>query len=640
MNNKEEVIEDFFRSFKVALTNSFSYSKDHPYFIKSVENFKSKLESTLISLNPLKIGVTNLALVVDGKNLTKVGFYDELARLFHQRKIKSIEIRDNATIAELIGFFSVISMSPKDIFKNGGVNSILKKQQSPHLIIEELDYSAFLEEAGQECTDIWSYMLKEAVRSNNTYELNRAADDFGNFIKRSAEQDIIGNDEALANIGEFLSSLKEKGSEKFSKCSKETFQWLLHHRKSLGGDKIEKFKPVFKDLSNEDLSAILWEGLTHEDDFDALSLQLFSKISEQKDQPKIAEGLLNQAGQSQQLTENPHLAKKIQDLVKTSQNDQASAVYRNILESLIKNVSSSGVLSFDQETLKENYRYIILSMLSIEKEEDSLKLVSQMIEKEFVPAFESNDNAFLKDLYDQLVKSKKEGVGACIELENKFSAFVENIIFNKSLSFEQEFLTEMISQSAYDLNYYLDKIFNYGKINKQVLTLFFKLFPGNLGIFHERLSQKLQDMEFLSNLVKALSQFDIPESLELLEHIYSSANELIKLDALNVMRRLKKADTAFLIQQLNTDSFALRKAIYSVLMLDPQAKGTVLNLLFKIPSPFGTKNKFLIENMQIVYELGFTEAAEGIRDLSGKRFFWNIQLRNKAKQILKEWNVL
>jgi hypothetical protein len=75
-------------------------------------------------------------------------------------------------------------------------------------------------------------------------------------------------------------------------------------------------------------------------------------------------------------------------------------------------------------------------------------------------------------------------------------------------------------------------------------------------------------------------------------------------------------------------------------MLDPQAKGTVLNLLFKIPSPFGTKNKFLIENMQIVYELGFTEAAEGIRDLSGKRFFWNIQLRNKAKQILKEWNVL
>ena len=86
--DNERILEDFFRSFRVTLTNSFSYSKNHPYFIKSVESFKSKLESTLIVLNPLKIGVTDLGLVVDGKNLVKAGFYDELARLLHQRKIK------------------------------------------------------------------------------------------------------------------------------------------------------------------------------------------------------------------------------------------------------------------------------------------------------------------------------------------------------------------------------------------------------------------------------------------------------------------------------------------------------------------------------------------------------------------------
>ncbi|MFA5200660.1 MAG: hypothetical protein WC442_07170, partial [Candidatus Omnitrophota bacterium] len=129
MQNKDEIIDQFFRSFKVTLTNSFSYSKDHPYFIKSVETFKSKLDEILAVLNPFKIGVTNTGLIVDGENLNKTGFYDEIARLFHQRKIKSIEIGSNISIEELVGFFSVISLSQKDIFKKGGIRSLLKENR-------------------------------------------------------------------------------------------------------------------------------------------------------------------------------------------------------------------------------------------------------------------------------------------------------------------------------------------------------------------------------------------------------------------------------------------------------------------------------------------------------------------------------
>ena len=146
--DQDQLVEDFFRSLRVALTNAFSYSKDHPYFIKSVENFKLKLEEILAVLSPFKFGVTDLGLMVDGKSLTRVGFYDELARLLHQRKIKSIEIRANVTLAELVGFFSVISMSQKEIFKNGGVNALLVKKQLVNFTIEELDYSAFLQGDG------------------------------------------------------------------------------------------------------------------------------------------------------------------------------------------------------------------------------------------------------------------------------------------------------------------------------------------------------------------------------------------------------------------------------------------------------------------------------------------------------------
>ena len=65
--NKEEFLEDFFRAFKVTLTNAFSYSKDHPYFIKSVDNLKAKLEAALQFHNPLKIGITDKAIFIDGK---------------------------------------------------------------------------------------------------------------------------------------------------------------------------------------------------------------------------------------------------------------------------------------------------------------------------------------------------------------------------------------------------------------------------------------------------------------------------------------------------------------------------------------------------------------------------------------------
>lgn len=635
-----QALEDFFRSFRITLTNAFSYSKDHPYFIKSVESFKSKLDEAFIIVNPLKIGVTNLGLMVDGENLSKAGLYEELSRLLHQRKIKSIEISSGVSIQELVQFLSVISLSQKEILQSGGVNAILAKNKPSHITVDELDYSVFLQGEGRECADIWGYMFKEAVRSDDALKLAKAADDFCPFIKRSNEKDIIEGEEIPASINEFLTCLRDKNKEKFDKCSKEVFLWLLRNKRSLDENKLGKLKPVFNSLNHEDFSALLWEGLTHEDDFDILSLELFSKISEQKNPPKIAEGFFNKISQSQYLKDNPNVVRKIQDLLSSTRGDQISAVYHNTLESLVKGVSPSGSLSFDQKKLRENYRYILLSMLSIDKDEDNLKLAAEILEKEFAGVFEDNAVSFLKDLYGLLLKRKKEGISVYISLEKKLSVFIEDIILNQTLSSEQEFLMEMVSLPGHELNFYLDKIFVYGKTNKQVLTLFFRLFPGDLDVFYERLGQKLQDMEFFSNLVEALSQLDIPVDLGILEHIYSSANELIKLDVLKAMRKLKKIDVFFLKQQLNTDSFLLKKSLCSVLILDAQGRDIVLNLLFKISNFCGRKNKQLMENMQIAFDLRFVDALESIQNLSRRKFFWNKELRNKARQILKEWNVL
>jgi len=62
-------------------------------------------------------------------------------------------------------------------------------------------------------------------------------------------------------------------------------------------------------------------------------------------------------------------------------------------------------------------------------------------------------------------------------------------------------------------------------------------------------------------------------------------------------------------------------------------------MLFKVSGFLGSKNELLIENMKIIFDLHFVEAAVCIKDLSRRRFFWNKKLRDKANWILKEWNV-
>lgn len=637
--DKDQIVEDFFRSLKVALTNAFSYPKNHPYFIKSVERFKLKLETLLAIFNPFKIGVTSSGLVVDGKNLTRVGFYDELARLLHQRKIKSIEIRGGLGLQELVQFLCIISLPQKDIFKSGGLSAILEKERLAHFTIDELDYSAFLHGEGQECADIWGYMLKYAAHSNDAVKLEQLADGFGPLINRISEKDLLDAEGISSEVNEFLACLRGKNKEKFDKCSQDVFVWLLRNKKSLSQEKLARLKPVFNGLSQEDFSVLLEEGFMQEDNFDTLSLQLFSKISEQANPAKVTEKFFNKINETQDLRDNPVVVKKIRNLLSSSQDDPLSAVYRNTLESLIQGISFSGKLIFDHKLLKENYRYIVLGILATDENPDTLQIAAKILENELSGIFDENNIVFLKDLWGVLAKRKQEGIQSCIDLEKSYSALVENIALNGLLTPEQEFLLEMVSSPSKELNLYLDKIFNVEKLNRQVLSLFLRLFQGSLGVFYERLNQKIQDTEFLGSLTEALSQIDTPATLSILEYIYLSANELVKIESLKAMRKLKKVDIAFLMRQLNTDSLLLRNMLLSVLILDAQAKNKALDLLFGFPGFLGNKNKLLIENMQIAFDLRFIEALDYIKQLSRRKFFWNKELRNKASGILKEWNV-
>lgn len=639
MNDKDRIIEEFFRSLRVALTNAFSYSKDHPYFIKSVENFKLKLDALLAILDPFQIGVSNAGFLVDGKNLVKTGIYDELSRLLHQRKIKSIEIRSGSSLREVVQFLSFISLPQKDIIKNGGINALLGKERLSHFTIQELDYSEFLHGEGQECADVWSYMLKEAVESKDAVKLDQLAEDFGSFIKQVNDKDLFDAEGISPEVKDFLVCLKDNNKEKFSKCLNDVFLWLLRNKKNLSNENLAKLKPVFQGLNQDEFTALLKEGFSQEDNFDSLSLQVFSKISEQENLPKITESFFNKISDTPGLRDDPRAVKKVRDLLSTSADDPMSAVYRNTLDSLVKNISFSGKLTFDHKLLRENYRYMVLGIFSTDEDADTLELTAGILEKELPAAFEDNAIVFLKDLWGVLITRKKDALGLCERLEKQLSSIVENMALKGNLTDEQEFLLEMVAAPGQDFNLYLERIFAGERANKQVLSLFLKLFPGNLEAFYARVDKKIQDTEFIVSLIDALGQLEKLIGPEILEYIYASANELIKSEILKVMRNLKQVDVLFLTRQFNTDSLVLRRGIISVLILDDQGRLNALDLLFKISSFLGNKNNLLIEHMQIAFDLKFIEAVSFIRDLSKRKFFWNWELSKKAAKILKEWNV-
>jgi len=637
--NKDEIIEDFFRSLRVALTNAFSYPKDHPYFIKSVESFKVKLDTLLAALNPFRIGITSSGLVVEGKTLNRAGFYDELARLLHQRKIKSIEILAGFELNELLRFLCVVSLSQKEIFKSGGLGVILEKEKLTHFKIQELDYSAFLHGEGQECTDIWGYMLKDAVYSGDAVKMDQLADSFGSLIKKVNDKEFFEEEGVSSEVSDFLVSLRNKNKEKFDKCLNDVFIWLLRNKKTLSQDKLDKLKPVFNNLDENEFTKLLKEGFLQEDNFDSLSLQLFSRISEQKETARITEDFFNNMDQSPELKDNPVVVKKIRNLLSNSHDDQMSAVYRNTLDSLVRNISFSGKLFFDHQELKENYRYIVLSVLATDLNPETVQQASAILERGLPEIFEDNDIPFLKDFWEVLTKKEGEGLGACGEIKKKISSYAEDIILGPGLASGQELLAGMVIYPEKGSGVYLDKIFSPGRADSHVLDLFLRLFPGDLGIFYSRVEQSLQDTEFLAGLIDALSESENEAVPEILKYIYSRANELVKIESLKVMSKFKKIDADFLFRQLNTDSFPLRKELVSVLILDERIKKNIPGILFKIPGFFGSANPLLMENMQIAFDLHFVESAGLIKELSRRRFFWNAQLRKKAARVLKGWNL-
>jgi len=623
--NRDEALEEFIKGLRIAFNNALAYPKDHPYFIKSVEDFKLTIEGLLNFLNPIELNISQDSLFIDGRYWAKPLASVELAKIMHQRKIKRIEIRAGFEANELAGFLSALALSPKDILKSGGLGAILKASSSRNIFAEELDYSSLLNTEGKEGEkDIWRFLFQGAISGRDVGKINECADNFSDGLKNIDPKEIILDQALKEDLVKFLQYLKDNNNEKFLQCSGELLSHLAAASRNISDKDIESLKVLFQSLREKDFTQVLISSLSKERPSDPLIIKLFSRFSEGLEVKEIFKG-------------NPILAKKVKDILIRANSENISLAYRNTLMSFIDEINPPGDFYFDRKELNLNYLFVLLNLFDKENNQSRLKFILARLTKDLKMVFDSKNYEYLVSIL-KLARIKKDNKDALVQeltaFEDLISKEVEEAILDNDCDSNIISLARLLSKSTKESQYYLSKIFQENKVNSYSLELFFKFFPSHVASFYSQAELKKNDLELLSNIVKAASEMSPNLSLPVLERLYYSSGEIIKIEVLRAMQKVPSLDAQFIFSVLK-ESIAVRREALKVLYSDKEALKSGVGILLNIRNPWGKNNNLILENMSIIEELGIQESVEYLTFFTKRRLFWHASLKRKAKKILE-----
>ena len=481
--NKEETLVEFLKGLHIAVNNSLAYSRQHPYFLKSTHEFKQKIEALFPFLTPIKVNISADSLFIDGKYWNKLPASVELSRLLHLRKIKGVEFRPGLTTEELADFLNFLSLQPKEIAKNGGLASILTKVNKEHLFLEELDYSGLLVGSGasKESKDLWLYIFKEAVESQDTQAMDELADGFMSAGSSLSVKDIVGDDKLNEDLSRFLQHLKDKDLEKFHRCSREISRLILKTGANANVDNPEKLKEILDNIEDNDLADSLWTSIVESNNTDDLTFKVFSQIAGQDKLEKAALSLREDQGKKDALRNDSALIKKIQSILTAPNIQNVSPTYHNALASLIQDISFMNNLFFDQEAMRGNYRMMMLNLLTQEGTLDGLNLILEGINKEWDGVLKDKDYKFLRLLFDAIKQKETQDLfppSVFERAKENILQFVENNIWEGGQDSEDfNYLAAAIQKCSLKFDFYMDKIFKEDKLVPGGFKLFLKILP-------------------------------------------------------------------------------------------------------------------------------------------------------------------
>ncbi|MCK4932400.1 MAG: hypothetical protein KAT01_09545, partial [Candidatus Aminicenantes bacterium] len=510
-----------------------------------------------------------------------------------------------------------------------------------HITVEELDYSQLLKGEGEEVKDVWSYLLQEAVEQEDKEKLMEVADSFEKVIKDFEAGEFFEDKEFSENFIRFFDYLKINEEKSYRKCAKNLVKTVVKKKEDIKDEeKLKNIKAIITDLKEEDLATSLWDELIYDDNFDSLSFSIFSKLIERDKHEKVAASLSDIFKEDDALREDPRAEEKIKELLSGTSSTMMSEIYRQTLTSFLKDISYETKLTFDHTLLQKNYRYILLNLL---KKDTSLEYITETMGKifgEWESVKEKKDLEYIQYVFEVLDEKDEEILSdPKIKLYiSKMVGYVEHSILEGELLLEFDYFIDKLKESTLDVNTYLERIFTDGRISPYILKAFFKFFKEYLFYFNLNLDQNSSNSKFLEKMIKNLQEIDTPISLITLKNIYHAASATTKYRVLRAMYKLTESDEKFLFPILKSKEPALKAEALILLMRDQRMKRLAFESLFRIPSPYGIRNKRLLKHIKIIEDKDLREAKLYLEEFSKRRGFWNSKLKKESQRVLEKWN--
>jgi hypothetical protein len=638
-SGKDDLIRAMTRALRVSFKMAAMYNAEHPAFKSSVNELVAKLEVLFIHLNPLSIGFSPHALLIDGRFWEGERTYMDLAQLFHFRKIKRMEIRPGIPHTEFMRFASKIMLPVKAFVREGGAQAILKKENIIHISLDVLDYSQLLLGEGEEIKDIWPYLLMEAVDESDDAKLEQLSGSFEKVVGKFNTEDLIQNEELHKNFAKFFGYLKTTSEEKHRTCAKQLLKTVAAARKTPTESKFENLKLLISDLTEEDLASTLWEEIIGNDKFDSLSFGIFSRIVDKERHKKVATSLRALFQTDNPLNRRSEVEKKIRILLSGTSTQLHSEIYRQTLSNLLNEIAFEKKLVLDRPLLQRNYRFLLLVMLSQETEREMAVHELGRVAEEWERIVEDGDLEFLEALFDVLQGRAADlgGEPAFEQARKNLAAHVEGCLLRGETEPALDAFIDKLGKSLHDPEAYLDTVFKDRIVTSSLMKACLRFFSDRIEEIRVRIKKKSSDSELLGKIADGLKAVDTPVSLGLLKKIYTVADAGPKVRALRAMRDLKEFDEAFLFPVLEKRNELLQAEALILLQRHERTKHVAFTKLFGLPSPYGIRNKALLRNLKIVEDHDLRAAIPYIEPLAVRKDYWNRNVRREAGRLLEKW---
>ncbi|MDP2653075.1 MAG: hypothetical protein Q8Q08_03480 [Candidatus Omnitrophota bacterium] len=635
----EKTIREFLKSLRICVGNAAIYSEGHSVFNKSIEELHRKLNDVLSLYKSLEIFLAPRFLLINEKKLENDSLYEDLAKFFHRRSIKSIQFKQGTSPEELNRFILRSAQRPAEIIRQGGLDSILKNENLVRLVVEMLDYSQILKSV-KEDLDIWAFLLRKAVDTENIEEVDSILDYFDHVVRDIGVKGFTEHEDVRKGMGDFLDYVKIKKNYEYLRCVKQLFKGILRNKEALKDAALpEDFTERIASLSAGDFAEILLDDLLEPTTSDLFILEVFARFGDKDLHSRIAESVLGKVASRASAQVTLEWIRKITGLLEKSGHPFVREVYAPVL-SRLPEIFTGHAFHYDRELYGEHYRLALLNILAVEKQGEDARMIGDLLIEECGKAPEDRRLACLKALWEIIGQKRAEdpSLKPSLEPAARFVAgSVENLLLEEKLPPDFEFFLGALAGTVTDSRPYVETIFRKGRPGAQLLKAYFGFFPGEAHRFYENLGSKLPDMKFVLNLIREAKGLPPPILQEILKKAFQSPNIYVKMETLRMMQDLPACDPEFLLSVLTarTANAEMRELALRAMAKDGDSRKKAAAFLLE-PLMKGRPDAAAEENLRLIGKLQIKEAADLLAALSRKKFA-NKNIETEVLQILRDW---